>query len=201
MKLSPGPLVIATHNRGKFDEFRALLAPRGFEVTCNADHNLPEPDETETTFQGNALIKARAAAQALGVPALSDDSGMVVECLGGAPGVHTADWAETPSGRDFPMAMERVWREIGESGSNPPFRAEFVCVLALVWPDGGERIFEGRMPGQIIWPRRGEQGHGFDPIFQPDGFELTFGEMDPAQKNEISHRGRAVQAFLSDGVA
>lgn len=201
MRLQPGPLVIATHNRGKFDEFRALLGPRGFDVTCNADHGLGEPDETENSFAGNALIKARAAAEALGQPALADDSGLSVACLGGAPGIHTADWAETGQGRDFRMAMERVWREIGESGSEPPFRAEFSCVLALVWPDGTERVFEGHMPGQIVWPMRGAEGHGFDPVFQPDGFDQTFGEMAAAQKNAISHRARAVEAFLRDGVA
>lgn len=195
-RLTPGPLVIATHNRGKFQEFAELLTPHGFDVTCNADHNLPEPDETESTFSGNALIKARAAAKALGVPALADDSGMCVDALSGAPGVYTADWAETDNGRDFVMAMGRVWREIEETGSNPPFSATFNCTLALVFPDGEEQIYPGVMPGQIVWPARGELGHGLDPIFMPDGFSQTFAEMTADQKNAISHRGKAVAQFL-----
>lgn len=189
-------LVFATHNAGKLDEMRALLAPHGLEVTSNEDHNLPEPEETEDNFEGNALIKAHAAAQALGIPAIADDSGMSVHVLDGAPGVYTADWAETGQGRDFVMAMERVWKEISLTEQKPPFKAQFHSVLALAWPDGSARCFHGVMEGQIVWPMRGALGHGFDPVFQPDGFDQTFAEMAPDQKNAISHRGRSVAAFL-----
>lgn len=189
-------LVFATHNSGKLTEMRQLLEPHGFEITSNADHGLPEPEETETTFEGNALIKAHAAAQALGVAAVADDSGLSVDALNGAPGVYTADWAETGQGRDFVMAMERVWREIQSTGAQPPFTAQFNSVLALALPDGSSRCFHGIMPGQIVWPMRGALGHGFDPVFQPDGFDQTFAEMSADQKNAISHRGRAVAAFL-----
>lgn len=189
-------IIFATHNAGKLSEMRELLTPHGFSVTSNADHGLPEPEETEETFKGNALIKARAAAQALGLPAIADDSGMCVDALGGAPGIYTADWAETGQGRDFEMAMNRVWTEIQKSGADAPHGAQFVSVIALVQPDGTERTFRGEMPGQIVWPMRGALGHGFDPIFQPEGFEQTFAEMEPAQKNAISHRGKSVAAFL-----
>lgn len=200
-KLDKGALIIATHNLGKFIEFKELLEPRGFTVTCNADHGLGEPEETEDSFAGNALIKARAACAALGVPALADDSGLAVDALNGQPGVRTADWAETPNGRDFDLAMDRLWRELQESGAQAPYPAAFHCVLALVWPDGTERVFEGRAPGQITWPARGERGHGYDPVFQPDGFDVSFAQMKAADKNAISHRGKAVEAFLRDGVA
>ncbi|WP_235924244.1 RdgB/HAM1 family non-canonical purine NTP pyrophosphatase [Pseudoroseicyclus tamaricis] len=189
-------LLIATHNAGKLAEMRALLAPYGVEVTSNADHALPEPEETEESFVGNARIKARAAVAATGLPALADDSGIAVEALGGAPGVHTADWAETPNGRDFPMAMRRTWAELEEIGAPEPRRAAFCCTLVLAWPDGHEEIFEGRMPGQVVWPMRGVEGHGYDPIFQPDGYDVTFGEMDPAEKNRISHRAKAFAALV-----
>lgn len=194
--ITPGPLVIATHNRGKFAEFSALLAPLGFELSCNADHGLPEPEETETTFAGNALIKARAAAMALGKPALADDSGLCVDALDGAPGVYTADWAETPSGRDFPMAMKKVWDEIQKIGSNPPFRATFNCTLALVTPGQDDRIFAGTLPGQIVWPPRGTEGHGFDPVFQPDRHMQTLGQLSAEEKNRLSHRARAVEELI-----
>lgn len=196
-EIIPGPLVIATHNRGKFAEFKDLLDPLGFTLTCNADHGLPEPEETESTFEGNALIKARAACDALGVPALADDSGLCIDTLNGDPGVYTADWAETPTGRDFPMAMEKVWGLIGETGSNPPYRAQFYCTLAMAWPDGETRIFEGKIDGQIQWPPQGEEGHGFDPIFRPDGHDKRLSEMTPLQKSEISHRADAVRQFLA----
>lgn len=189
-------LIFATHNAGKLEEMRALLSPHGFTVTSNADHGLPEPEETESTFAGNALIKARAACAALGLPAVADDSGLSVDALNGAPGIYTADWAETGQGRDFVMAMERVWRELQESGAAPPFTAQFNSVIAWVTPDGTEHTFEGIIPGQIVWPIRGQLGHGFDPVFQPDGFDQTFAEMAPDQKNAISHRGRAVAKFL-----
>ncbi|WP_373355334.1 RdgB/HAM1 family non-canonical purine NTP pyrophosphatase [Pseudoroseicyclus sp. CXY001] len=189
-------LLIATHNAGKLAEMRALLAPFGVEVSSNADHGLPEPEESEESFVGNARIKARAAVAATGLPALADDSGIEVEALGGAPGVHTADWAETPGGRDFVQAMTRTWEELERIGAPEPRRAAFCCTLVLAWPDGHEEVFEGRMPGRLVWPMRGAEGHGYDPIFQPEGHEMTFGEMDPAEKNRISHRAKAVKALV-----
>lgn len=195
-RITPGPLVIATHNQGKFREFKSLLEPLGFTLTCNADHNLPEPEETETTFEGNALIKARAAAAALNIPALADDSGLTVAALGGDPGVYTADWAETPTGRDYPMAMKKVWDAIQATEQTAPFEAAFNCTLAMAWPDGTHRVFAGVLPGQIIWPARGSQGHGFDPIFAPTGHDISLGEMRPEDKNRLSHRARAVELFI-----
>lgn len=186
-------LLIATHNQGKLDEMAALLAPFGVSVSSAADHNLPEPAETGTTFVENARIKAHAAAQATGLPALSDDSGIAVDALGGAPGVYTADWAETPTGRDFIMAMQKTYDLIEKLGAPKPHTAQFCCTLVLAWPDGHDEVFEGVMEGQIVWPMRGAQGHGYDPIFQPDGYELTFGEMDRWEKNRISHRAKAVE--------
>lgn len=194
--IQPGPLVIATHNKGKFQEFKSLLEPLGFTLSCNADHDLPEPDETETTFEGNALIKARAAAEALGIPALADDSGLTVDALNGEPGVYTADWAETPAGRDYPMAMEKVWNAVQRTGAEAPYHAAFCCTLAMAWPDGRHQFFAGVLPGQIIWPPRGEQGHGFDPVFAPEGHNLSLGEMSAAEKNSLSHRARAVELFI-----
>lgn len=193
-------LLIATHNAGKLEEMAALLATFGIAVEGAAQHGLPEPAETETTFVGNARIKAHAAARATGLPALSDDSGIMVDALGGAPGVHTADWAETPQGRDFVQAMTRTWDALEAAGAPEPRRATFCCTLVLAWPDGHDEVFEGRMPGRIVWPMRGEQGHGYDPIFQPDGHAQTFGEMDRWQKNGISHRARAV-AMLKECLA
>ena len=189
-------LLIATHNRGKLEEIADLLAPFGVSVTSNADHGLPEPEETEETFVGNARIKAHAAVAATGLPALADDSGLTIDALGGAPGVHTADWAETAQGRDFGMAMERAWSELDAAGAPEPRSAQFRCTLVLAWPDGHDEVFEGVMPGRIVWPMRGDQGHGYDPIFQPDGYDLTFGEMDRFAKNRISHRGRAFAALV-----
>lgn len=191
-------LLVATHNRGKLEEIAVLLGPFGVEVTSNADHGLPEPPETGTTFVENARIKALAAVTSTGIPALADDSGLSVEGLGGAPGVYSADWAERPDGsRDFDMAMERVHRELLATGTAEPWRAHFTSVLVLAWPDGHEEIFEGHVPGQIIWPGRGDRGHGYDPIFLPDGHEVTFGEMDRWEKNRISHRGRAFELMVA----
>lgn len=190
-------LVVATHNKGKLEEISALLAPFGVTLSSNADHDLPEPDETETTFIGNARIKAHAAAKATGLPALADDSGLAVEALGGAPGVYTADWAETPNGRDFVMAMGKVNDELNKIDAPFPRRAKFCCTLVLAWPDGHDEVFEGEMPGQLVWPLRGEQGHGYDPMFQPDGFDVTFGEMDRWKKNDISHRADAFRKLVA----
>ncbi|MCA1775505.1 MAG: RdgB/HAM1 family non-canonical purine NTP pyrophosphatase [Paracoccaceae bacterium] len=190
-KFTGDRLVVATHNTGKLEEIADLLGSFGVTLSSNADHGLPEPEETEETFVGNARIKAHAAAKATGLPALADDSGIEIDGLGGKPGVHTADWAETPQGRDFVMAMERSWAALEEAQAPHPRTARFCCTLVLAWPDGHDEVFAGVMPGQIVWPMRGEQGHGYDPIFQPDGYDVTFGEMDRWQKNRISHRADA----------
>ena len=190
-------LLIATHNAGKLDEMRQLFAPLGVEVVGSAEMNLAEPVETEDNFIGNARIKARSAVEATGLPALADDSGIEVDALNGAPGVYTADWAETPNGRDFKMAMTRTWEELEAKNAPAPRRARFCCTLMLAWPDGHEEVYEGHAPGQIVWPMRGVEGHGYDPIFQPDGYDITFGEMDADEKNRISHRARAFQALIA----
>lgn len=189
-------LLLATHNKGKVEELEHLLGPYGVRLTSNTDHGLGEPEETEDTFVGNARIKAHAAVKATGLPALADDSGMSVDALGGLPGVWTADWAETPEGRDFPMAMERVWRELDTVSAPEPRFAQFRCCLVLAWPDGHDEVFEGVMPGRLTWPMRGDQGHGYDPIFIPEGHNITFGEMDRWEKNKLSHRGRAMQKLI-----
>ncbi|HGG65711.1 MAG TPA: RdgB/HAM1 family non-canonical purine NTP pyrophosphatase [Rhodobacteraceae bacterium] len=184
-------LVIATHNAGKLVEIAGLLEPFGISVTSAGELGLEEPEETEDTFAGNARIKAHFAAKSSGLPALSDDSGITVDALGGAPGVYTADWAETPTGRDFPMAMKKVWDLLEAKNATEPRTAAFNCTLCLAWPDGHDEIFEGRVKGRLVWPMRGENGFGFDPIFLPKGHDLTFGEMDPADKKAISHRADA----------
>ncbi|MEM7618337.1 MAG: RdgB/HAM1 family non-canonical purine NTP pyrophosphatase [Pseudomonadota bacterium] len=188
-------LLLATHNQGKVDEFRHMLNGAGIDVKSNADFDLPEPEETEDNFIGNALIKARAAMKATGLPALADDSGLSIDALDGAPGVYTADWAETRDGRDFVMAMEKVNDKL--DGIKGDETAYFTSVLALVFPDGTEEIFEGSVNGTLCWPMRGAQGHGYDPIFVPDGHDQSFAEMDPVFKNIISHRSKSVQKFLS----
>jgi XTP/dITP diphosphohydrolase len=195
-KFTDGKLLVATHNKGKLEEISALLEPFGVVVTSAGELGLPEPEETETTFIGNARIKAHAAAQATGLPALADDSGISIDALGGAPGVYTADWAETPTGRDFIMAMTRAWTELEAANAPYPRRAQFRCTLVLTWPDGHDEVFEGVMPGQVVWPMRGDQGHGYDPIFQPDGYDQTFGEMDRWEKNRISHRADAFRKLV-----
>jgi XTP/dITP diphosphohydrolase len=196
-RFSGRQLVVATHNDGKLQEIMDLLRSYDVSLTSNADHQLPEPLETETSFVGNARIKAHAAAQATGLAALADDSGIEVDALDGAPGVYTADWAETGAGRDFGVAMTRVWQELERLKAPEPRSARFRCTLVLAWPDGHDEVFEGMMPGRIVWPMRGDQGHGYDPIFQPDGFELTFGEMDRWQKNRISHRADAFTKLVA----
>lgn len=184
-------LLVATHNTGKLEEIADLLKPYGVRVIGAAEKGLPEPDETETTFVGNARIKAHAAARATGLPALSDDSGIEIDALGSAPGVYTANWAETENGRDFHMAMQRAHDELVASGAPQPWKARFCCTLVMAWPDGHDEVFAGTIEGQIVWPIRGAEGHGYDPVFQPDGHDLTFAEMDAAQKNRISHRADA----------
>jgi XTP/dITP diphosphohydrolase len=191
-------LLVASHNAGKIDEMRALLAPHGVAVTSAAEMGLAEPAETEASFTGNARIKAHAAARAAGLPALADDSGLEVAALDGAPGVRTADWAETPAGRDFTMAMGKVHDALTARGAAEPWAARFVCVLCLAWPDGRDLIWRGEAAGRLVWPLRGRLGHGFDPMFQPEGDHRTFAEMGEAEKNAVSHRAAAMAAFLND---
>ena len=190
-------LLVATHNRGKLEEIGDLLKPYGVEVVGAADMELPEPEETGTTFVENARIKAHAAAQATGLPALSDDSGIAIDALDGAPGVYTADWAETGNGRDFVMAMTRAHDELTASGKPEPWTARFCCTLVLAWPDGHDEVFPGVMEGRVVWPMRGDQGHGYDPVFEPQGYDITFGEMDRWEKNKISHRADAFAKFVT----
>jgi XTP/dITP diphosphohydrolase len=196
-RLEPGRLVLASHNAGKLREVAALVAPHGMQVVSVAALGLPEPAETEDSFLGNAAIKALAAARAAGLPALADDSGFSVAALGGDPGVRTADWAALPGGgRDYAMAMAKVAelaasREGAREGAHPDRRAWFTCALVLAWPDGHTEGFEGKVHGSWVHPPRGERGFGYDPMFIPEGYAQTFGEMDPAEKHRISHRARA----------
>lgn len=189
-------LVVATHNQGKLVEIAELLAPFGLAVVSAGQMGLTEPEETETTFVGNARIKAHAASQATGLPALADDSGIMVDGLNGAPGVYTADWAMTPNGRDFGLAMERTWRALEEAKAPSPRLARFCSTLVLAWPDGTDEVFEGVVEGEVVWPPRGALGHGYDPIFQPVGYSTTFAEMPPELKNRISHRADAFQKLV-----
>ncbi|NHN88456.1 RdgB/HAM1 family non-canonical purine NTP pyrophosphatase [Acetobacter conturbans] len=182
-------LVLASHNKGKLAEFAALLAPYGVTVVSAGELNLPEPDETATTFEGNARIKAEAAATATGLPALADDSGLCVSALGGAPGIYSARWAGPD--KDFAGAMHRIELGIGEDERE----AWFICVLCLAFPDGAVQCFEGRINGTIAPEPRGAEGHGYDPIFVPEGETRTFAEMSDSEKNAISHRARAFEAF------
>lgn len=191
-------IVVATHNKGKLAEFAALLRPHGVTAVSAGDLGLDEPAETETTFAGNARIKARAAAKASGLIALSDDSGLCVAALDGDPGVYTADWAGPD--RDWNRAMRLVEEKLAAVGAGTPDRrrAEFVCTLCVVWPDGEERLYEGRAPGHLAWPPRGALGHGYDPMFVPEGETRTFAELEPAEKNRISHRARALEKLVRD---
>lgn len=190
-------LLVATHNRGKLEEIAALLDPHGVALRSNADFGLPEPEETGTTFAENATFKAEAALARTGLPSLADDSGLEIDALGGRPGVHTADWAETQAGRDFALAMTRAHDTLLASGAPEPWRARFRCTLVLALPDGSRDVFEGRIEGRIVWPMRGDRGHGYDPIFRPDGHDQTFGEMDRWEKNRLSHRADALAKFVS----
>lgn len=184
-------LVIASHNSGKVREIADLLRPFAVEVVSAADLGLPEPEETGTTFAANSELKARAAAAGSGLPALADDSGIAVSALGGEPGVLSARWAGPD--RDFGAAMARVHEALGNS---PDRSARFVCVLTLAWPDGHVESFEGTVEGTIVWPPRGERGFGYDPIFVPNGHDITFGEMDPDAKHRISHRAFAFRKLI-----
>ena len=190
-KFTGDQILIATHNAGKLEEMRNLFAPFGVRVVGAAEMKLTEPKETENTFVGNARIKAHAAVKATGLPALADDSGIEVDALDGAPGVYTADWAETENGRDFVLAMTKTHDLLEQKNAPYPRNGRFRATLVLAWPDGHEEIFEGDVNGTLIWPMRGNIGHGYDPMFQPDGYDQTFGEMSQEEKNKISHRANA----------
>lgn len=190
-------ILIATHNAGKLEEMQQLFAPHGVEVVGAAEMDLSEPEETENTFIGNARIKAQAAVAATGLPALADDSGIEVEALDDAPGVYTADWAETPNGRDFVMAMTKTHTKLEDIDAPHPRRARFRATLVLAWPDGHEEIFDGRVNGTLVWPMRGTIGHGYDPMFMPDGYDITFAEMDADEKNRVSHRADAFKKLIA----
>jgi len=205
-RLGSGKLVIATHNAGKLKEIGKLLEPYGLECVSAGALGLPEPPETGKTFIENALIKARAAAEASGIPALADDSGLSVAALDGRPGVYTADWAERQwfegsSGRDWYMAMGKVEGMLQDKGIDCPRDAWFSCVLALAWPDGEYAIYEGRVNGELTWPPRGTMGFGYDPVFVPNGYDLTFAELEPEQKHAISHRADAFAKLVKDQFA
>jgi len=186
-------LVIASHNPGKVREIADLVEPRGIVVDSAADAGIDEPAETGDSFAENAAIKAQNAAQQAEVPALADDSGLTVAALGGRPGIHSARWAGPD--KDFAAAMERVHRELADAGD---WSAAFVCALCVAWPDGAQRVYEGEVHGTIVWPPRGERGFGYDPIFLPEGHEITFGEMEPQAKHAISHRARAFRKLVAD---
>lgn len=204
--LSARKIVVASHNEGKLREIADLIAPFGFEAKSAKEYGLPEPDETGTTFEENAYIKAHAAATATGLPALSDDSGLMIEALGGQPGVYTANWAETDDGtRDFGLAMQRAEVAMQEVGATTPDKrkGKFVAVICLCFPDGAAEYFRGEAEGTLVWPPRGELGFGYDPVFRPDGHERTFGEMTaeekhgwkPGMQEALSHRARAFKKF------
>ncbi len=210
-KLIEREIVVASHNEGKVREINELMAPYGYFVKSAAEHGLPEPVETGATFEENSAIKAVAAATATRLPALADDSGLCVDFLDGAPGVYTADWAEKPdgSGRDFGMAMERVVNALSDKGAvnANDRRAKFISVLCLAWPDGHKEFFRGEVEGDIVWPPRGDNGFGYDPIFMPDDHTRTFGEMNSNEKHHfnpsqpeqaLSHRARAFVLFAGN---
>lgn len=211
--LEPGQILVASHNAGKVAEIRGLMEPLGFTIRSAAELGLEEPAETGTTFEENAFIKAQAAARAAGVVALSDDSGLCVDALGGRPGVHTADWAEKPdgSGRDFFLAMEKVENALQEAGavSAEERTGRFVAVLCLCWPDGHGEYFRGEVEGRLVWPPRGDKGFGYDPVFLPEGHARTFGEMSAGEKHgwtpgsttpALSHRARAFEKLVHSGL-
>ena len=202
-RLGSGSLVIPTHNAGKLKEISALLEPHGMKCLSAGSLGLPEPAETGTTFVQNAMLKARAAAEASGIVALADDSGLSVAALGGRPGVYTADWAERQwfegdPGRDWYMAMGKVEGLLQEQGADVDRSCAFHCVLALAWPDGEHAVYEGTVPGTLTWPPRGAMGFGYDPVFVPEGNEQTFAEIDPADKHAISHRADAFAKLVAE---
>ena len=206
-KLDTKTIVVASHNAGKIREIEDLIGPFGFSAKSAAELKFEEPDETGTTFEENAAIKALASAKASGLPSLSDDSGLGVDALDGAPGVYTANWAETADGtRDFAMAMEKVEKALAEKGATTAKdrTARFVSVLCLAWPDGHTELFRGEVEGHVVWPPRGDKGFGYDPVFQPEGHDTTFGEMSAQEKHgwkpgdaaALSHRARAFKLFV-----
>ena len=202
-RLGSGSLVIATHNAGKLKEIGALLEPYGMKCISAGSLGLPEPAETGTTFVQNALLKARAAAEASGIVSLADDSGLSVDALDGRPGVYTADWAERQwfegdAGRDWYMAIGKVEGMLAAKGPDVPRDAAFHCVLALAWPDGEHAVYEGTAPGTLTWPPRGELGFGYDPVFVPEGGAQTYAEIDPAEKHRISHRADAFAKLVAE---
>ena len=202
-RLGSGTLVIATHNAGKLKEISALLEPYGVKCLSAGSLGLPEPAETGTTFVENALIKARAAAEASGMAALADDSGLAVDALGGRPGVYTADWAERQwfegePGRDWFMAMGKVEGMLQQIGPDADRSCAFHCTLALAWPNGEHAVYEGKAPGNLTWPPRGELGFGYDPVFVPKGRDQTFAEIDQAEKHTISHRADAFAKLVAE---
>lgn len=194
-KLGPGRLVIASHNAGKVREIGELLAPYGMETVSAGALDLPEPEETGTTFIANAELKAMQAADLSGLPALADDSGLCVDALNGDPGIFSARWAGPD--KDFGIAMRKVWDAIGATGPEAGHDAHFICALALAWPDGHVEAFEGRVDGTLVWPVRGSKGFGYDPMFQPLGHEITFGEMEPERKHAMSHRADAFAKLVA----
>ena len=195
-RLGPGKLVIASHNEGKVREITDLLGPFGIEPVSARELDLPEPEETGVSFIDNAELKARLAADLSGLPALADDSGLCVDALGGDPGIFSARWAG--ENKDFRVAMERVHREVEAKGPEVGRSAHFICALAVCWPDDGQcELFEGRVDGTLLWPPRGDQGFGYDPIFQPIGHDRTFAEMEPAEKYAIDHRADAFRKLVA----
>ncbi|MCI0430963.1 MAG: RdgB/HAM1 family non-canonical purine NTP pyrophosphatase [Rhodospirillales bacterium] len=187
-----GRLVVASHNPGKVREIAELVRPYGVQPIAAGELGLAEPEETALTFAENAVLKARAGAMTARLPALADDSGLVVPALGGAPGIHSARWAGPA--KDFRLAMQRVQEELGGAADR---RASFVCTLAIAWPDGHVEVFEGRVDGTLVWPPRGSRGFGYDPMFLPEGDALTFGEMEPEAKHKISHRAQAFAKLMA----
>lgn len=183
--------VLASHNAGKIKELQQILAPLGIALKSAADLDLPEPEETETSFEGNAALKAKAACEATGLVCLADDSGLSVDALDGAPGIYSARWAGEP--RDFGRAMQRVQDALADSADRT---ARFVCVIALARPDGSLTYYRGEVVGEIVWPPRGDGGFGYDPIFRPQGHERVFAEMSAEEKRQLSHRGRALDAMM-----
>ena len=194
-KLRGRRLVIASHNPGKLREIAELLSAHGIETVSAGLLGLPKPEETGQSFAANAAIKALAAATAAGLPALADDSGLAVAALDGRPGIRSARWAGPD--RDFGKAMARVERELADKDDRS---ACFICALCLAWPDGHHEVFEGRIDGDLVWPPRGDRGFGYDPIFRPAGYEITFGEMEPGSKHAMSHRARAFEKFLAEAM-
>lgn len=200
-KLTEKKLCLASHNQGKVREISSLVSPFGIEVISAGALGFDEPEETEDSFSGNARIKAHYAAKKSGLPSLSDDSGLIVDALDGAPGVYTADWAETPNGRDFKLAMKKTWDLLEHKSAAHPRMARFHCTLCLAWPDGHDEIFEGEVEGHLTWPMRGDLGFGYDPIFIPNGYGITFGEMDQKKKHSMSHRAVAFKKLVTQALS